>query len=86
MVAYTSGTTTRRMKMSETTGNGKAVNILYTNYQRETAIRKIVPKRIWFGKTEWHPEEQWLLDALDLEKNADRGFAMKDIKAWFVEK
>jgi len=72
--------------MSETTGNGKAVNILYTNYQRETAIRKIVPKRIWFGKTEWHPEEQWLLDALDLEKNADRGFAMKDIKAWFVEK
>lgn len=63
----------------------QTVSILYTNYRGETAVRRIVPKRIWFGKTDWHPEEQWIMDAFDLEKNADRGFAMRDIKAWFVE-
>lgn len=60
------------------------VSIVYTNYRGETAIRRIVPKKIWFGKTDWHPEEQWLLDAVDMEKNAERSFALKDIRAWLV--
>jgi predicted DNA-binding transcriptional regulator YafY len=59
------------------------VRIVYTNYRGETAIREIIPQRVWFGATEWHPEEQWLLDALDLEKNAVRAFAMRDIRVWF---
>jgi hypothetical protein len=46
-------------------------------------VREIIPERIWFGATEWHPEPQWLLDAIDVEKNALRNFAMKDIRAWF---
>ena len=64
----------------------EAVAILYTNYRGETSVRRIVPKRIWFGKTDWHPEDQWILDAYDLEKKADRGFALKDVKAWSLEK
>jgi len=64
----------------------ESVSILYTNYRGETGIRRIVPKCIWFGKTDWHPEEQWILDAFDLEKGAERGFAMKDVKSWFLEK
>jgi hypothetical protein len=60
------------------------VTIIYTNYRNETAERKIIPKKIWFGATEWHPEEQWLLDALDVAKKEDRSFAMKDIKSWSV--
>jgi hypothetical protein len=63
--------------------NGKAVHVVYTNYRGETAVRKIVPERIWFGSTEWHPKDQWLLDALDVEKQAKRSFALKDIRAWF---
>ena len=63
--------------------NKKIVKILYTNYRGETAVRNIIPQKIWFGKTEWHPEEGWLLDAYDTEKKADRAFSMKDIKAWF---
>ena len=63
-----------------------AVNIVYTNYRGETSIRKIIPKKIWFGKTDWHPEDQWLMDAIDLEKNAERSFALKDIKSWFENK
>lgn len=61
------------------------VTIVYTNYRGETAERKIIPKKIWFGATEWHPEEQWLLEALDVAKNEDRHFAIKDIKNWQVD-
>lgn len=60
----------------------KAVTILYTNYRGETAYRKIIPISIEYKSTDWHPEEQWLLNAFDTEKNADRSFAIKDIKEW----
>ncbi|MEW6621009.1 MAG: hypothetical protein AB1422_17040 [bacterium] len=63
----------------------KIVSILYTNYRGETAIRKIIPNKIWFGKTDWHPENQWLLDAFDIDKNAERSFALKNIKSWFIK-
>ena len=62
----------------------QVVNILYTNYRGETAIRRIVPKEIKFLSTEWHHEEQWCLIAHDVEKDAERTFACKDIKAWWV--
>lgn len=58
------------------------VKIEYTNYRGEIGMRTIVPIKIWYGATDWHPENQWLLDALDVEKNANRSFAIKDIKAW----
>ena len=58
------------------------VKIVYTNYRGETSVRSIIPIKIRFGKTEWHPEEQWLLDAFDVEKDAERSFAMKDIQKW----
>jgi len=62
-----------------------AISVVYTNYMGETALRHIVPRRLWYGATEWHPDAQWLLDALDLDKGADRTFAMKDIRCWFRE-
>ena len=63
--------------------NEKKIKICYTNYRNETSIREIIPQKIWFGSTEWHPESGWLLDAFDVEKNADRSFAIKDIRTWF---
>jgi len=69
---------------SESVDSKKIVNIVYTNYRGETRVRKIIPVKLWFGKTKWHPEEQWLLDAYDIVKKANRTFAMKDIKAWFI--
>jgi predicted DNA-binding transcriptional regulator YafY len=63
----------------------RKVQILYTNYRGETAVRTILPIKIWFGATDWHPEAQWLLDAIDFEKGAKRSFALKDIKSWSVE-
>lgn len=62
----------------------RAIVIRYTNYRGETSDRKIFPNSIRFAGTEWHPEPQWLLDAFDLEKHADRSFAMKDIHQWGV--
>jgi hypothetical protein len=42
--------------------------------------RHIKPIKLWFGNTRWHKEEQWLLEALDLEKIIERVFALKDIQ------
>lgn len=62
----------------------QAVTIVYTNYKGVTAIRRIIPISIFFGHTDWHKEDQWILNAFDLDKEAERGFAMKDIKSWFT--
>lgn len=60
----------------------KQVKILYTNWKGETAYRNIIPKTIEFKSTQWHKEEQWILNAFDIDKQADRGFAIQDIKEW----
>lgn len=52
----------------------------YTNWRGETARRTIIPIRMWWGETEWHPQEQWMLTAWDVEKEATRDFAWQDIK------
>lgn len=70
------------MEDAKTTDMEKVVRILYTNYRHETAVRTIIPERIWYGPTSWHPEQQWLLDAFDVEKRERRSFAVADIKSW----
>ncbi len=62
----------------------KIVKILYTNWKDETRTRKILPINIEFKSTDWHKEEQWILNAIDIEKGAERGFALKDIKSWTI--
>jgi hypothetical protein len=62
--------------------NEDIVEIDYTNYRGERGLRRIQPKSIKFESTEWHPEPQWLVHALDLGKNEERSFAMKDIHSW----
>jgi predicted DNA-binding transcriptional regulator YafY len=58
------------------------VTINYTNWKNETALRKIIPVEMWYGKTEWHNEEQWLLKAFDIDKQDYRDFALKDVLSW----
>jgi len=62
--------------------DAEIVTILYTNYRGETGLRRIRPKRLWFGPTDWHPEHQWILDAEDVDRKKDRSFALKDVRAW----
>lgn len=57
---------------------GMPITFTYTNWRGETAQRTAVPKRICFGYTDWHPEPGWLMTAHELEKAADRDFALAD--------
>lgn len=57
---------------------GAPITLTYTNWKGETAQRTIIPRRVWWGSTEWHPEPQWLLTAFDVDKEAERDFALKD--------
>ncbi len=61
---------------------GRQFRIRYTNYRGETADRDIIFEYFWWGKTEWHPEEQFLIHAIDIVKNEPRDYALKDTKAW----
>lgn len=51
----------------------------YRNWRGEVGHRSVYPIRMEWGATEWHPEPQWLLVAHDIEKGAERSFAVKDI-------
>jgi len=54
----------------------------YINYRGEGGVRKAIPKSLRWGKTEWHPEECWLLLAWDMDKQADREFCLTDIQVF----
>lgn len=58
------------------------VMIDYTNWRGVRSHRRIRPIRIAYENSEWHPETQWILHAVDIEKNLAREFAIKDIHAW----
>ena len=70
------------------------ITILYTNWRGETAVRRIRLDFIAYGNealgfgwgsNEWHPEEQMLLSAFDVDKGERRTFALAGIKAWGEE-
>lgn len=54
----------------------------YTNHRRERAWRHIEPMALVFAPSEWHEGLQWLLLAWDLDKQAERGFALTGIHCW----
>jgi predicted DNA-binding transcriptional regulator YafY len=58
------------------------VTIDYTNYRGERGLRRVRPIRIIYSATNWHKEAQWLLEAFDTSRGADRLFALKDIHSW----
>lgn len=58
----------------------KKLQFVYKNWRGETSVRTVLPVKIWYGKTDWHPEEQWFMKAIDVEKGEERDFALIDIK------
>lgn len=62
-----------------------AVIVDYTNHRAERALRRVVPHRLVFENSEWHPETQWLLESTDLERNTVRFFAMAQVHGWYPE-
>lgn len=59
----------------------QVITVLYKNWKGELDIRHIIPcGTLRWGSTEFHKEEQWLMEVYDLEKSAIRTYAFKDIK------
>lgn len=60
--------------------NNKVLTLLYKNWKGNTDIRKVQPiGNLYWGQTEYHKEDQWLFDVWDLDKDAARTYAFKDI-------
>lgn len=78
------GTVEARKVDQERAGEGEPVVIGYINYRGKASCRRILPRTIRFAASEWHPEPQWLLDAYDLDKQAERSFALNNVMAWNV--
>ena len=55
------------------------VELDYTNWKGERRLRRVLPRELWYGATNYHPEPQWFIRAIDLEKNAVRDFALRDV-------
>lgn len=55
------------------------VTFTYRNWRGVTARRRAVFEALFFGTTEWHPEPQWLIGALDLDEGGLRTFALRDM-------
>lgn len=72
------------MSMNKKEHRERTVTAVYTNWKNETEVRRFIPLELYFGKTEYHPEEQWLLLAWDLEKEAERTYALKDFHGGFT--
>jgi hypothetical protein len=54
---------------------------MYVNWKGQARIRRVLPHSFRFGHTEWHPEEQWLILATDLEDCEVKEFALNGIKS-----
>jgi hypothetical protein len=51
----------------------------YRNHRGEVGVRRVTPRRLWFGVTAWYLDAQWLLDAWDHDRAAVRTFAVVGI-------
>jgi len=61
------------------------ITFKYKNWHGEIAVRHVIPLEIWYGHTDYHATDQWLLKALDIDKNAQRDFAVNDIIEFIKE-
>jgi hypothetical protein len=54
------------------------IEFVYLNWRGETRVRRVRPGGIRFMETPHHPEMQWILRAVDLDKGEMRSFALRD--------
>lgn len=64
---------------------GTLLELDYTNYAGKRSMRRVRALRpAYWGSTTYHPEPQYLLDVVDLEKGVPRTFAVDGIQAYAV--
>jgi predicted DNA-binding transcriptional regulator YafY len=72
-------TTVEKEILSDHALKTRMITVRYKNYRGEIAVRTLVPVKLWWGSNEYHTQEQWLLTAWDIERNAYRDYALQDI-------
>lgn len=70
---------TQDATQTEATPEAEPLVFMYTNWRGESGLRRAHPRRVYWGSTDWHPAPQWLMEALDADKQAVRVFAMQDM-------
>ena len=58
---------------------GQVIRFRYRNWKGVVSERTARVTNLFYGSTEWHPQPQWLVQALDMEKSAVRLFALRDM-------
>lgn len=76
------GNSCKDIKEAASNNTGGKVKIQYTNWKGVEGIRRILPIKVIYGSNEYHQADQWLLIAHDLDKDAERTFAVCDIHEW----
>jgi len=62
-----------------------SIKVKYKNWKGEIGIRTIIPQTIYYGSTNYHTQNQWLMDVFDVDKDALRTYAMMDIIEFIKE-
>lgn len=57
----------------------KEIRFIYDNHRGELKRWRVIPRNLYWGKTEYCPTEQWLLEAWDIDKQEIRTFAFNKI-------
>jgi predicted DNA-binding transcriptional regulator YafY len=57
----------------------RIIEIDYTNWRGERRSRHVVPTGISLENNEWHPETQWMLEAVDCEDGKAKTFPLAQI-------
>lgn len=55
------------------------IEFKYKNWKGEISDRKVIPGKVYFGSTEFHPVPQLLMEGFDIDKQEQRTFALRDI-------
>lgn len=52
------------------------ITVMYCNWRGERRTRHLQPISMWYGSTEWHPDPQWLIKAIDMDTGDEKDFAL----------
>lgn len=63
-------------------GRTHQLTIDYTNHQGKRTVRRVTAMTIWRGVSEYHEGAQLFLHAYDIDRMAERDFAIVDIHRW----
>ena len=58
---------------------GQVIKFRYRNWKGSVSERTARVANLVYGTTEWHPQPQWLVQGFDMEKGAERLFALQDM-------